>query len=110
MYMTYDSNPVPVTYTPEELEQVIADYLMNVDMEFSFRGLSYHIVQKAIEEGKVRDAKTTQYSSRELNPIYAIEVSKCLWKLIWNKKIFIAFGENPYIAHYNNDTRFVVNK
>ena len=110
MYMTYNSNPVPVAYTPEELEQVITDYLKNVDLEFSFRGLCYYIVQKAIEEGKVRDEKTTQYSSRELNLISSIEVSKCLWRLIWDKKILIAFGENPYVSHYNGDTCFVLNK
>jgi hypothetical protein len=34
MDMTYDTNPVPVTYTPEELEQVILEYLKVVDMEF----------------------------------------------------------------------------
>ncbi len=110
MYMTYDSNPVPVTYTQEELKHIIKDYIKDVNSEFSFRGLCYHIVQKAISEGKVRDASTTQYSSRELNPFSSIEVSKCLWEFIWDKKIFIAFGENPYVAHYSNDTRFVVNK
>ena len=24
--------------------------------------------------------------------------------------IFIAFGENPYVAHYAGDTRFVINR
>lgn len=108
--MTYDSNPVPVTYTQEELRQVIDDYLKGVTTEFSFRCLCSHIVEKAIKEGKVRDASHTQYSSREMSPLSAIEVSKCLWELIWDKRIFIAFGENPYAAHYSGDTRFVINR
>lgn len=54
--------------------------------------------------------RATRYSSREMSPLSAIEVSKCLWELIWDKKIFIAFGENPYAAHYAGDTRFVVNR
>lgn len=110
MYVTYDSNPVPVTYTQEELRQVIDSYLKEVDTEFSFRGICSYIVDKALKEGKVRDASHTQYSSREMSPLSAIEVSKCLWELIWDKKIFIAFGENPYAAHYAGDTRFVVNR
>lgn len=110
MQMTYDSNPVPVTYGQEELEKVIDEYLNGETTEFSFKRLCHHIVEKAIFEGKVRNANNTHYSSRELNPFYSIEVSKCLWKLIWDRKVFIVFGDNPYMAHYNNDTHFVVNK
>lgn len=108
--MTYNPNPVPVTYTQEELKQVIDVFLKEVTTEFSFRGLCSHIVEKAIKEGKVRDASHTQYSNRELSPLSAIEVSKCLWELIWDKRIFIAFGENPYAAHYAGDTRFVIDR
>lgn len=110
MYVTYDSNPVPVTYTQEELRQVIDDYLKDVTTEFSFRSLCSYIIDNAIAEGKVPNASHTQYSSREMSPLSAIEVSKCLWELIWDKKIFIAFGENPYMAHYAGDTRFVINR
>ena len=108
--MTYDPNPVPVTYTQIELKQVIDDYLKDVNTEFSFQSLCSFIIGKAISEGKVRNASTTQYSSRQMNPLSAIEVSKYLWELIWDRKIYIAFGENPYAAHYNGDTRFIVNK
>ena len=110
MYVIYDSNPVPVTYNKAELAKVIDDYLKNVTTEFSFRGLCSHIIDKAISDGKVRNSQNTQYSSRQMNPLSAIEVSRYLWELIWDKKIFIAFGENPYSAHYNDDTRFVINK
>jgi len=106
--VTYDSNPVPVTYTQEELRQVVDSYLKEVHTEFSFRGICSYIVDKAIKEGKVRDASHTKYSSREMSPLSAIEASKCLWELIWDKKIFIAFGENPYAARYSGDTRFVI--
>lgn len=109
MYITYDSNPVPVTYTQEELKQVVDNYLKDMTTEFSFRSLCSFIVDKAIDEGKVYNAGHTQYSNHDLNPISAIEVSKYLWELIWDKRIFIAFGENPYVAHYAGDTRFVIN-
>lgn len=110
MYVTYDPNPVPVTYTQEELNQVIEDFLKGGTTEFSFRGLCSYIVEKAIKEGKVPNASHTQYGSRELNPSSAIEVSKCLWELIWDKRIFIAFGENPYVARCAGDTRFIINR
>ena len=110
MYMIYDSNPVPVTYTTEELAKVIEEYLKDITTEFSFRGICSYIVEKAIKDGKVRNSSNTQYSSRLMNPLSAIEVSKYLWKLIWDKKIYIAFGENPYSAHYNGDTRFIINR
>ncbi len=109
MYVTYNSNPVPVTYTKEELENVINEYLNGVQTEFSFRGICSYIIDKAIKDEKVADAKNTQYSSREMSPLSAIEVSKYLWSLIWDKKIFIAFGDNPYSANCINDTRFIVN-
>lgn len=110
MYVVYDYNPVPVTYSQEEMRQVIDAFLKDVKTEFSFRGLCYHIIEKAIAEGKVRNASNTQYSSRQINPMSAIEVSKYLWELIWDKKIYIAFGENPYIAHNDGDTRFIINR
>ncbi len=49
MYVTYDSNPVPVTYALEELRQVVVSYLKEVDTEFSFRGICSYIVDKAIK-------------------------------------------------------------
>ncbi len=110
MYVVYNSNPVPVIYTKEELEKVIDEYLQSVQTEFSFRSLCSHIIERAIKDEKVTDAKNTQYGSREMSPLSAIEVSKYLWNLIWDRKIFIAFGENPYASHYNNDTRFIINR
>lgn len=85
MYVACDSNPVPVTFTQEEHKQVVDDYLKKVTSEFSFRSLCSYIVEKAIKEGKVHNASHTQYSSREMSSLSAIEVSKYLWELIWDK-------------------------
>ncbi len=106
----YNSNPVPVEYTEEEIKEKILGYIVDIDGEFSFKSLCYYIVQTAIREEKVKDAKHTQYSSSEMDPYSSIKVSKILWEMIWDRKIFIAFGENPYMAHYAVDTRFVVMK
>lgn len=106
----YSSNPVPVEYSEEEMKKVINDYLRNVKDEFSFNTLSDYIVGRAIKEGKVANAANTQYSSNKMNPTSSILVSKILWKYIWNQKVFIAFGENPYVASYKGDIRFMIVK
>lgn len=106
----YSSNPVPVEYTEEEMKRVIKKYLSIVEEEFSFNSLTDYIVGRAIKEGKVANAASTQYSSNKMNTTSSILVSKILWNYIWNQKIFIAFGENPYVASYKDDTKFVVVK
>lgn len=106
----YNSNPVPVEYTEEEMREKILVYIKDTEREFSFKSLSVFLVHEAIKELKVKDAAHTQYSSNEMDPLSSIQLSKILWELIWDKTIFIAFGENPYVAHYAGDTRFVVAK
>lgn len=103
----YDPNPVPVTYSNDELKMVVSDFIDDIESEFSYTRLCSYIIDRAISEKKVRNAETTQYSSRNLNPRVSIEVSRVLWDFIWSKKIFIAFGSNPYIASNNNDVRFM---
>lgn len=110
MYIKYDSNPVPVNYSFEELALVIDEYIKATTSEFTFKSICCYIVNKAISEGRVPDAEHTKYSSGEMDPISSIEVSRCLWNLIWDRKIIIAFGYNSYAGHTNGDTRFSINK
>ena len=106
----YNSNPIPVEYTEEEMKAKVLNFIKDIKGEFSFRTLSNYIVQTAMNEQKVKDAAHTQYSSNEMDPSSSIQLSKILWELIWDKKVFIAFGDNPYKAHYAGDTRFVAIK
>lgn len=105
--MTYDPNPVPVTYTDDELRKIIQEYVTS-NPEFSFRSICNHIVYKAKAEQKCKDAETTQYSSSEISPAVGTEISKILWNLIWERKIIIDFMYNQYASNYSNDTRFLV--
>ena len=106
----YNSNPVPVEYTEEAMKEKVLTFINDRNGEFSFRTLSNFIIQTAMNEQKVKDAAHTQYSSNEMDSLSSIQLSKILWELIWDKKVFIAFGENPYMAHYAGDIRFVVVK
>lgn len=107
MFTTYKSGPVPLTYTDDELSHLIDEYISDSNGEFSYKNLCYHIVARAKEEGKVEGAPHTEYSRCEMSIIAGYKVSRILWEKIWNKEIYIVFGENPYQAHYNGDTRFL---
>ena len=103
--MTYDPNPVSLTYSEEELRTIIEQYISAQDYEFSYKSICHYVLDKAKQEGKVPNAGCTQYSSSELNPFSGIVVSRLLWEMIWEKKIFVAFGANPYQGGYPEDVR-----
>lgn len=105
MTMT-DPNPVPVTYDDQEIKKLIDKYLSDIDGEFSYLGVCHYIVNEAKRNNKVEGAPNTKYSSNEISISDGIRISKVLWEKIWNKEIFIAFGENKYRANYPGDTRF----
>lgn len=103
--MTYDPNPVSLTYSEEELRTIIEQYISICDLEFSYKAICHYILERAKQEGKVPNAEYTQYGSSELNPLSGIMVSRLLWEMIWEKKIFVAFGANPYRGGYCEDVR-----
>lgn len=99
--------PVPVTYTDEELNKMISDYIADIKTEFTYNGICSYVVTKAVEEDKVEGAPHTKYTRNELSVKDGYRVSRILWEKIWAKEIFIIFGKNPYMAHLNDDTRFM---
>lgn len=106
--MTINYNPVPVDYTDEELRIIVEEYIIVQKSEFSFKGICRHVLQKAMDEGRTVDSRNTQYESNELKASDGIRVSNILWDLIFERKIIIAFGNNPYRSMpYGTDTRFV---
>lgn len=105
MYTT-DSNPVPVTYDDQELLSLIDKYLSEKHGEFSYKSVCHYVVNEAKRNNKVEGAPHTHYSSNEICIPDGIRISKILWEKIWNKEVFIAFGDNPYRGQYNNDVRF----
>ena len=104
---TIVSDSVPVTYDDQELLNLIEKKLSTRNEEFSFQQLCHYVVNEAKRNGRVEGAPTIRYSSSDISISDGIRISKILWEKIWNKEIFIAFGENPYRAHYNGDIRFI---
>lgn len=99
--------PGPVTYKDEELDQIISDYVAEINMEFSYNGICSQVVAKAVDENKVEGAHHTKYTRNDLSAKDGYRVSRILWEKIWEKEIFIAFGKKTYMAHTNDDTRFL---
>lgn len=103
---TCDPNPVPITYTYSELDTIISKFISDSKIEFNFNELCFFIVNKAKEENKVKDSEHVVYSSSELSSSDSIHVSRILWDYIWNKEIFIAFGDSKYRSCTQGNTRF----
>ena len=107
MFMyTSGSNPVPVTYDNQELLGIIDKFLSEINDEFSYKGVCRYIVNEAKRNNKVEGAPNTRYSSSDISIADGIRISKILWEKIWNKEIFVAFGDNPYRGVGKDDTRF----
>lgn len=105
--MTINYNPVPLDYTDEELRKVVEEYIDAQKTEFSFKRMCLAILHRAMDEGKTVDSRHTQYESNELKASDGIRISRILWDMIFEKRIIIAFGDNPYSSSYGNDTRFI---
>lgn len=105
--MTINYNPVPLDYTDEELRMVVEEYIDAQRSEFSFKKMCLSILHRAMDEGKTVDSRNTQYESNELKASDGNRISRILWDMIFERRIIIAFGDNPYQSNYANDTRFL---
>lgn len=102
---TQVSDPVPVTYDNQELEELIDKYLSDINGEFSYLGVCHYVVNEAKRNNRVEGAPNTKYSSSDISIPDGIRISKLLWEKIWDKEIIIVFGENKYRANYPGDIR-----
>ena len=63
-------------------------------------------VIKRISE-KTQKADDTIVTSEELAPEEQVRVSRILWELIWDHKIFLLFGRSELLGLSNGEDRFV---
>lgn len=108
--MNYDSNPVHLLYNNEELRDRINMVMDSRDHTtgITFVNLCYQLIQVAFQENKVKklDDNTT-ITSEELAPEEQVRVSRILWELIWDHKIFLLFGRSELLGLSNGEDRFV---
>ena len=108
--MNIDTNPVQLLYNDEELSDRINMVMDSRDHTtgITFVNLCYQLVQMAFQERKVKKAdESTTITSEELSAEDQVRVSRILWELIWDHKIFLLFGRSELLGLSNGEDRFV---
>ena len=107
--MNYDSKPVHLLYNDEELRDRILMIIEGRDktIGITFVNLCYQIIQIAFQEKMVKVPEDTILTSEELAPEEQVRVSRILWELIWDHKIFLLFGRSDLLGLSNGEDRFV---
>ena len=107
--MNYDSNPIHTLYDNESLKHLIEVVIEKNDTTsgITFLSLCNQIRQQAIRDRALADLANTVYSSEELAPEEQVRVSRLLWELIWEHKVFLLFGRSPLLGLSNGEDRFV---
>lgn len=101
---------LPLTYTEEELKNVISNYSRSSDGSFSYNGLCNYIKAIALDQERFKKEENTEYHGIALTGYDETLISKILWDMIWAKELFINFSRNPYLVPNSNDTYFQVNR
>ena len=107
--MKYDTNPVHLLYDNEEMRERILMVMDGRDKTtgITFVSLCYQIIQLGFQENKVKIPADTIITSEELAPEEQVRVSRILWELIWDRKIFLLFGRSDLLGLSNGEDRFV---
>ena len=107
--MNYDANPVQLLYNNEELRERINMVMESRDHTtgITFVNLCYQIIQVAFQENKVKKSEETIITSEELAAEEQVRVSRILWELIWDHKVFLLFGRSELLGLSNGEDRFV---
>ena len=107
--MNYDANPVHLLYNDEEMRDRINMIMDSRDHTtgITFVNLCYQLIQIAFQENKVKKPEGVIMTSEELAPEEQVHVSRILWELIWDHKIFLLFGRSELLSLSNGEDRFV---
>ena len=107
--MNIDSNPVHILYDNNKLRDVIMMVMEGREntLGITFVNLCYQILQLAEQEKLVENSGVVIHTSSEIAPEDQVRVSRVLWELIWDHKIFLLFGRSPLLGLSNGEDRFV---
>ncbi len=107
--MNYNTLPVHLLYTEGELRDRINMIMDSRDHTtgITFVNLCYQLIQLAFQENKVKKPEGVIITSEELAPEEQVMVSRILWELIWDHKIFLLFGRSELLGLSNGEDRFV---
>lgn len=107
----YGESRFGLKYSDEELKGIISSFIQkqrSQDIDyFTYFTLCKYILQSADKSDKLSGKDpNTYYQQPNLNQKEYTRISRLIWNFILDKKIFVDFSNNAYIAHYENDTVF----
>lgn len=107
--MNYDANPIHTLYDNETLKHLVEVIIEKNDTTSgtTFLNLCHQVRQQAIRDRALADLENTVYTSEELAPADQVRLSRLLWELIWEHKVFLLFGRSPLLGLSNGEDRFV---
>ena len=105
----YGDTQFSLKYEDEKLMGIIKDYIKQKkdsdENYFTYYSLCKFLIQYAdSEEMLLNKERNTYYTSVKLSQPEYTRVSRLLWNLILDHKLFVDFSNNSYTAHYENDT------
>lgn len=105
----YGDTQFSLDYSDTELMNIIKSYIKKRkdagEDYFTYYVLCKHLINLADNTDKLEGKdKNTYYTSVILSQKEYTRVSRLLWELILDHKLFVDFSNNSYTAHYENDT------
>jgi len=106
----YGDHQFDLKYKDEKLLEIIENYICDKkthgEMYFTYYTLCRFILYKAKEDDALEGiAPNTYYESPNVSQKELTRISRLLWDLILDRKIFVDFSNNAYMAHIGgNDT------
>ena len=96
-------------YSDEDLIEIINSFIQKKKEEhsdyFTYYTLCKYILTMADSNNKlIGKEPNTYYQQPNLSQKEYTRISRLLWVLILDRKVFVDFSNNAYIAHYENDT------
>lgn len=98
----FGTSDIPLTYTQQELAQKVTKLVGDMQMPFTFHNLCQQILVTAEQEGKLKKEPDTEYSTIHLTINDVMAISKILWDMIWERKLYIVFDAYPYSRENQN--------
>lgn len=106
----YGNHQFNLKYEDPELAKIMEEYICNKkakgEMYFTYFTLCKSILYKAKEEDALEGVDpNTYYESPNISQKDLTRISRLLWDLILDRKIFVDFSNYAYMAHIGgNDT------
>lgn len=97
MLYFYDKTPISILYTDQEMLDVLTSFIDSYDDDtVTFEQISTYLISKADKDSKLDKLPEAKYNSIILTDKDGQRLSRMLWELIFQRKIYLNFYKNPY--------------